>query len=85
MKAICMNQNLENLLALSDMTLKTPRNNTRLKHNGHGSCLDVIFSNCEIRKIAVVSITVSDHKLVFALAIFSKDDSVKHNVKNRDY
>ena len=64
MKANSMSQNLENLFACCNLTLKTPKVNTKLNHNGHGSCVDVIFSNCEI---GTVSSAVNDHEMVYAV------------------
>ena len=55
------------------MTLKTPKATKRLNQNSHGSCLDVIFSNCEISKSGIVSSTRSDHDMGYAVI---GDDSV---------
>ena len=81
-KANSLSQNLENLFACSDMTLKTLKATTTLNHNGHSSRLDVIFSNCELTKSGIVSSTVSDDEIVYAVI---GDDSVKHNATIGDY
>ena len=77
-----MSQNLANLIVYSDMTLKTPKSTIRKNQYRHGSCHDVIFSRSEIRKIRIVSSTVSAHELVYAVM---GDEAVKHNDKIRDY
>ena len=81
LEATSVGQILENLFAWSDMTLKTSKTTKRLNLNSHCSWLDVIFSNCGIGKIGIVSSTVSDHKFVYAV---TADESVKHNAKIRD-
>ena len=77
-----MSQYLENSFACSDVTSKTPKATRRLNNNGHGSCLDVIFSNCEMSKSGIVLRTVSDHVMVYAV---NGDDSEKYNANIRDY
>ena len=64
------------------MTLKTPEVTRRLHDIGHGSCFDVILSNCKISEDGTVSSTVNDHEMVYAV---HEDDSAKHYAEIWDY
>ena len=66
----------------SNMTLKTLKATTRINYNGHESCFDVVFSNCERSKSGKVYNTVSDHEMVFAVI---GDDLAKRNAEIKDY
>ena len=64
------------------MSLEYPKATRRISHTGHGSYFDIIFSICAISKNGIVSSTVSDHEMVYAVIGL---DSIKQNAKIRDY